>query len=87
LIALPLSALGACGPKGKSLEVKGTLPAVPADIQRCIKDTNSPLVPDRALTAYDVEKLLKQQSIRIVVAQRCGSRLYNWYMQLRTKWR
>lgn len=44
-------------------------------------------LPDRALTAGEVEALWKIDRIRVAVNQRCGTRLLAWYESLRLNWK
>lgn len=81
VLMLPL--LAACETSSNS--VKGTLPAPPSDIQLCFRQSGV-VIPDRALTIYDVESLWKQDRIRIAVLNRCGNRLLSWYDDLRRNW-
>lgn len=60
----------------------GSLPPVPADIQVCFRKSAS-IIPDRALSVYDVESLWKQDRIKVVVMAKCGNRLIAWYNGLR----
>lgn len=78
--------LAACG-KHASLEPpKANLPGVPADIRACFQG-GAPEIPERALTVADVERLLKQDGVRIAVLQRCGKRFLAWYDTLKAEWR
>ena len=62
------------------------LPAVPADIRACFAGAGVD-IPRRALTVGDVERLWKQDRLRAVVMQRCGTRLIAFYDQVRRSWR
>lgn len=64
----------------------GELPTVPADIQACFRQ-GAIVVPDRALSIYDVESLWKSDRVRIAVMQRCGNRMIAWYESLRANWK
>jgi hypothetical protein len=79
LIALPLAA---CGPSDNGSIAK--LPYPPADIQTCFRGAAN--IPDRALTMSEVEALWKQDRVRVVVEQKCGTRLLAWYKTLQTNW-
>jgi hypothetical protein len=66
-----------------SSDVKpGNMPPVPGDIQACFRQGPG-VIPDRALSIYDVESLWKQDRIKVVVMQKCGARLISWYNALR----
>ena len=85
-LALIATLLAGCDPSDSRLPPPGTrLPAIPADIRTCFKGVVE--IPDRDLTVGDVEKLWKQDRVRAVVSQRCGTRLVGWYGQLRSKWK
>jgi hypothetical protein len=62
------------------------LPPIPADIQTCLRQSGITL-PNRQLTVAEVEKLWKQDRLRIVVMRSCGDRLLAWYAVLRKHWR
>jgi hypothetical protein len=80
LIALPLVA---CGPS--SNDSPGKLPYPPSDLQTCFRGVVG--VPDKALSVSEVEALWKIDRVRVVVNQRCGNRLLQWYTKLRANWR
>ena len=61
------------------------LPAIPADIQMCLRQSGITL-PNRQLTVAEVEELWKQDRLRIVVMRRCGDRLLAWYTVLQKHW-
>lgn len=64
----------------------GQLPTVPADIQTCFRK-GAGVLPDKALTVFEVESLWKQDRVRIAVMQRCGNRMIAWYNELRAGWK
>lgn len=61
------------------------LPHPPADIQQCFRDAVG--IPNRALTAGEVEALWKDDRVRVKINKLCGNRLYQWYMSLRANWK
>jgi hypothetical protein len=80
LIALPLAA---CDQSADNAS-PSKLPYPPADIQSCFRGAAN--IPDKALTMSEVEALWKQDRIRAVVEQKCGTRLLQWYKTLQTNW-
>lgn len=62
------------------------LPPVPADISACLR-MDGVDIPDRALTAGDVEKLWGGDRRILAVLRRCGLRLEAWYVDLWEHWR
>lgn len=84
LIAMPLAA---CDPSGSgNMTPRSQLPPVPADIQTCFRQSDI-VIPDRELTAADVESLWKKDRVQKVVLRRCGSRFEAWYNSLRRSWK
>ncbi len=82
LIALPL---GGCLPSDGPTQAKADLPPAPSDIQICFRDVAG--LPDRDLSAADVEQLWKLDRYHAVLEQRCGLRFLAWYNDLRAGWR
>ena len=83
-LALTLLLLAACGPSDRSSSTSAP-PPVPADIQTCFRAAAG--IPEKALTAGDVESLWKIDRVRVAVNARCGGRLLAWYEDLRKNWR
>jgi hypothetical protein len=83
-LALTLMLLGGCVTSGS--DSASQLPPVPADIQTCFR-ASSTTVPDRALTAYDVESLWKSDRVKFIVMKKCGNRFLSWYESLRANWK
>lgn len=62
------------------------LPPFPADLSACFKQAGVTL-PNRKLTAGEVEKFWKTDRKAIVVQRLCGARVESWYAALRRDWR
>lgn len=86
MIGLASLAMLSAGCVARVEPVKANLPSAPADMRACFR-AGAPTVPDRDLTAEDVERLLKQDGVRIAVLQRCGKRFLAWYDQLKAEWK
>ena len=82
LIALPL---GGCPRSDGASQAAAALPPVPADLQSCFRDVAE--LPDRELSAGEIEELWKLDRYRAVLEQRCGVRFLAWYESLRKGWR
>ena len=86
-LALIALQLGACATSGSGVPLpKSQLPPVPADIQQCLR-TSGVAIPDRDLTAGEVEGLWKKDRVKIVVLRTCGNRFMTWYEGLRQTWK
>ena len=88
LTALALCAallLAGCNEDNVYVPPETKLPPIPADIQRCF--VGVVVIPKRALTVGDVERLWKSDRVRSIAMQRCGTRLLAWYTDLRASWR
>lgn len=83
LIAMPLAA---CDQSVNALPPSTQLPPMPADLRACLERSGVD-IPDRALTVAEVERLWKQDRLRIVVMRNCGRRVIAWYDDLRKGWR
>lgn len=83
LVSISILSAG-CVARGEPL--KASLPSAPGDIRACFRG-GAPEIPERALTVADVERLLKQDGVRIAVLQRCGKRFLAWYDQLKAEWK
>lgn len=81
-VLLPMAImLGGCPDQTTT---KGSLPTVPADIQKCFRES---ALPERAYTVADVEELWKDDRVRLVVMRQCGQRFLAWYGDLQKRWR
>ena len=86
LLALPVVLLlGACQEQ-PSLPPDTRLPPFPNDIAQCFKKAGVE-IPQRALTAGEVERLWASDRITIKAKTLCGARAVAWYSDLRSKWR
>jgi hypothetical protein len=82
LVGCATSSDGPTTPHGAIVQ----LPPVPADIQACFRRSVVD-VPDRDLSAADIESLWKQDRYRSVVMRNCGQRFLAWYEMLRVNWK
>jgi hypothetical protein len=75
-----LVALTACAkaPAPTPIVVKTNLIAIPADLRKCV-ETSGVDIPDRALTIAEVERLWKQDRVRIAVLRGCAKRALAFY--------
>lgn len=64
----------------------GQLPPMPGDLRACFS-RGGVEIPDGPLTVGQVERLWKQDRVRIVALGQCGKRTLAWYDQLRAQWR
>jgi hypothetical protein len=77
LVALMLIPLGGCITSGDT-RTTSEQPVVPADIQACFQ--RGPVaIPQRKLTAGEVEALWGNDRVRLVVMKNCGKRFLSWY--------
>ena len=87
LLVLPLALLlGGCPDGQPSLPPDTKLPPFPGDIAACFKRAGVE-IPQRALTAGEVERLWASDRITIKAKTLCGARAVAWYNDLRAKWR
>lgn len=63
------------------------LPAMPTDLRICLTKAGVIMVPDRDLTMGEIERLWKNDRLRLVVLSHCGTRIATWYDDLRKRWR
>jgi hypothetical protein len=75
-----LVALTGCAskPAPTPVIVRTNLIAIPADLRKCV-ETSGVDIPDRALTIAEVEKLWKQDRVRIAVLRNCAKRALAFY--------
>lgn len=78
IVTLPLAFAACAKPPSPVPDVAPPVaaPEVPADLRLCF--TGLVDVPDRALTAGDVERLWKDDRKRGAAMARCGQRLLAW---------
>lgn len=62
------------------------LPPIPAELRTCLAGAGVE-IPDGPLTVGQVERLWKQDRLRIVAMRQCGTRLLAFYDDLRRSWR
>lgn len=86
LIAVVLAGCATSGSPGRIADTNSELPPVPADIQACFRRSVVD-VPDRDLTAADIESLWKQDRLRSIVMRNCGQRFLAWYEMIRKGWK
>lgn len=77
-------ALAGCETSGST--PANQLPPVPTDIQMCFR-ASAAVIPERELTAYDVESLWKSDKVKFIVMKKCGNRFVSWYETLRASWK
>lgn len=85
-MALVLISMALAGCETSGNPPASQLPPVPTDIQMCFR-ASAAVIPERALTVYDVESLWKVDRVRFVVMKKCGVRLIAWYNELRVSWK
>lgn len=85
--------LAACGTSVNAPvaeQPRAELPPVPADIAACFRESvreTGDDIPDRDLTASEVESLWKIDRVYKVVYRKCGVRFIAWYQGLRRDWK
>ena len=83
--ALPLLLLlAAC--QEPSVHPATPLPPFPDDLAQCLRRAGVE-VPNRPLTAGEVERMWATDRMNLVAKRQCGDRAVAWYNTLRAGWR